>query len=119
MEKEDVIKRQIRRKQSIKTNFNDENEGEKNYRTQFVGLRAKLEEKTDKLWSLMDSYQQRDALTIQKSIINHVEYTLARTRFNLDDQSLYTGTALSVRDRLMENWNDTHMNNKVHNPKRL
>lgn len=88
------------------------NEGGLNYRTEFVGLRAKLEEKTEKLWSLMDTFQLRDPLTIQKSIISHVEYTLAKTRFELDDNILYSGTALSVRDRLLENWNDTNGNTK-------
>lgn len=118
-EESDNKKIQIRRKKSIVTLYNNQNDGEKNYRTQFVGLRAKLEEKTEKLWSLMDSYKPRDPLTIQKSIVSHVEYTLARTRFNLDDLSLYQGTALSVRDRLMENWNDSHNYAKVNNPKRL
>lgn len=110
---------QIRRKKSVITIHNELNDGEKNYRSEFVGLRSKLEDKTTKLWSLMDSYMPRDPLTIQKAIISHVEYTLARTRFNLDDQSLYIGTALSVRDRLLENWNDTHNYNKVNNPKRI
>lgn len=111
--------KQIRRKKSVLTIHQECNEGEKNYRNAFVGLRSKLEEKTDKLWSLMDSYMPRDPLTIQKAIISHVEYTLARTRFNLDDTSLFTGTALSVRDRLLENWNDTHNQTKIKNPKRL
>ena len=118
MEKENIDKKQIRRKKSVLTINQDSNEGTV-YRQAFIGLRSKLEEKTDKLWSLMDSYTQRDPLTIQKTIINHVEYTLARTRFNLDDRSLYNGTALSVRDRLLENWNDTHNSVKGENPKRL
>lgn len=118
MEKEHVNK-QIRRKKSVITIHNDINEGEKTYRSEFKGLRSKLEDKTTKLWSLMDSYQPRDPLTIQKTIVTHVEYTLARTRFNLDDQTLYAGTALSVKDRLLENWNDTHNLNKLNNPKRL
>jgi glycogen phosphorylase len=113
------MRKEIRRKKSLSTIHAEVNIGEKSYRTQFVGLREQLETKSDKLWSLMDSYQPRDPLTIQKSIMSHVEYTLARTRFNLDDQSLYKGTSLSVRDRLLENWNDSTMNIKCTNPKML
>lgn len=113
------MRKEIRRQKSLSTIHKDQNTGEKCYRTQFVGLRQNLENKSDKLWSLMDTYIPRDPLTIQKSIMNHVEYTLARTRFNLDDQILYKGTSLSVKDRLLENWNDSQMNNKANNPKRL
>lgn len=118
MEK-DSKKIQIRRKKSLSNIYIAQNIGETNYRSEFVGLRSRLESKTTKLWSLMDSYTPRDLLTIQKSVIQHIEYTLARTRFNLDDQSLYIGTSLSVRDRLLENWNDTHNFTKLNNPKRL
>lgn len=113
------MKKEIRRQKSLATIHKDQNTGEKCYRTQFLGLRQKLETKSDKLWSLMDSYLPRDPLTIQKSIMSHVEYTLARTRFNLDDHIIYKGTSLSVKDRLLENWNDSQMNIQSINPKRL
>ena len=38
------------------------------------------------MWELMSSYIGNDQRSIQRSIVNHVEYTLARTRFNFDDQ---------------------------------
>ena len=37
-----------------------------------------------------------------------VEYTLARSRFKFDEQEAYMATAFSVRDRLIEAWNDTN-----------
>lgn len=40
--------------------------------------------------------------------MNHVEYTLARTRFNFDNFGAYQAAAYSVRDRLIEAWNDTN-----------
>eukprot|EP01027_Heterolobosea_sp_BB2_P002286 GEZU01003423.1.p1 GENE.GEZU01003423.1~~GEZU01003423.1.p1 ORF type:complete len:952 (+),score=347.78 GEZU01003423.1:92-2947(+) len=61
----------------------------------------------EKLWKLMSTYLKRDVPTIQRHICNHVEYTLARTRYNFDDYAAYQATALSVRDRLIESWNDT------------
>lgn len=39
--------------------------------------------------------------------MNHAEYTLARSRFNFDNQEAYQATAYSLRDRLIEAWNDT------------
>lgn len=82
-------------------------------------LKEKLEDKNEKLWTLMESYLPRDTKSIQKSIINHIEYTLARTRFDLDKHTLYQGTSLSVRDRLLEAWNDSQMIIKVNDPKRV
>jgi glycogen phosphorylase len=55
----------------------------------------------------MSSYIGSDQKSIQRSVINHVEYTLARTRFNFDNLGAYQATGYSVRDRLIEAWNDT------------
>lgn len=61
----------------------------------------------------MKSYIGADKKSIQRSIVNHVEYTLACTRFNFDDFAAYQATAYSVRDRLIEQWNDTQAYHKV------
>lgn len=63
---------------------------------------------TDKLHSLMENYMANDIPSIQKQIVNHVEYTLARTRFNFKESHCYQAVAHSVRDRLIESFNDTH-----------
>lgn len=54
-----------------------------------------------------DTYRKNDVLSIQESIVNHVEYTLARTRHQFDDFECYQAAAYSLRDRLIEMWNDT------------
>ncbi|KAL2620148.1 hypothetical protein R1flu_000353 [Riccia fluitans] len=59
------------------------------------------------LYRLMDQYLQNDVFSIQKSIMDHVEYTIARSRFKFDDFEAYMASAYSVRDRLIESWNDT------------
>ncbi|KAA8495610.1 Glycogen phosphorylase 1 [Porphyridium purpureum] len=59
------------------------------------------------LTSLMSQYLSREPQAIQRQIVNHVEYTLARTRYNFDAFGAYQATSLSVRDRLLESWNDT------------
>ena len=61
----------------------------------------------EKMWELMGSYIGADQRSIQRSIVNHVEYTLARTRFDFDKKGAYKAAAYSVRDRLIEAWNDT------------
>ena len=73
----------------------------------------------EKMWELMDTYLPRDIINIQKSIVKHIEYTLATTRFNVDAHYLFQGTALSVRDRLLEQWNDTQLYIKINNPKKI
>lgn len=61
-----------------------------------------------KLWELMSTYIGSDKRQIQRAIVNHVEYTLARTRFQFDNFGAYQAASLSVRDRLIEAWNDTN-----------
>ncbi|CAI2380450.1 unnamed protein product [Moneuplotes crassus] len=77
------------------------------------------EDKAQKIWSLMQTYQGIDQKSIQRSIVNHVEYTLAMTRFNFSDFGCYQATAFSLRDRLLESWNDTNQYFTTHNVKRV
>ncbi|CAG9317279.1 unnamed protein product [Blepharisma stoltei] len=79
---------------------------QKLYRPEFDSV-MRGEEANEKLWELMAEYIDSEKSTIQKSIVAHVEYTLARTRFNFDKNSCFKATALSIRDRLIESWNDT------------
>ncbi|KAI5081083.1 hypothetical protein GOP47_0004266 [Adiantum capillus-veneris] len=75
--------------------------------------------RTDLLFGLMDQYLKNDVFSIQKSIVDHVEYTVARSRFRFDDFEAYQATAHSARDRLLESWNDTQQFFKDRNPKRV
>ena len=81
------------------------------YRPEFSYKKADEQEshteKQEKIWDLMKTYSGTDQRSIQRSIVNHVEYTLARTRFNFDNFGAYQAAACSVRDRLIEAWNDT------------
>ena len=65
----------------------------------------------------MGKYQGRDAKTIQKSIVTHVEYTLAMTRFDFSNFGCAQATAYSLRDRTIESWNDTNLFFKHQNAK--
>lgn len=75
--------------------------------------------KRELLYTLMDTYRKNDVLSIQESIVNHVEYTLARTRYQFDDREAYQAAAYSLRDRLIERWNDTQTYFKEQDPKRV
>ena len=59
------------------------------------------------LWKLSSTYLPNDVSSLQRSLVRHVEYTLARRRYKLDKSSFYQATAHSVRDRLIERWTDT------------
>lgn len=73
--------------------------------------------KNEKIWELMGKYQGRDLQSIQKSIVTHVEYTLAMTRFDFSNFGCARATAFSLRDRTIESWNDTNLFFKHQNAK--
>lgn len=56
----------------------------------------------------MATYLENDKHSIQISVVNHVEYTLACTRFDMSVHKAMLATSHSVRDRLIENLNDTY-----------
>jgi len=89
------------------------------FRPEFRTSEDAESKQTEKLWALMSSYIPRDVQTIQTNLVNHLEYTLARTRFNFDKAACYKATALTVRDRLIESWNDTQQHLTALNPKRV
>ena len=93
------------------TEGNQEKEATTLYRPEFGAQEGR--EGQEKLWELMSSYIGGDQRSIQRSIVNHVEYTLARTRFDFDDKGAYQAAAYSVRDRLIEAWNDTQQYHTV------
>ena len=45
--------------------------------------------KAERMFSLMDGFLKNDPFSLQKDILNHVEYTVARSRFNFDDFEAY------------------------------
>ena len=67
----------------------------------------------------MQAYIGTDQGAIQRGIVNHIEYTLACTRFNFDKFDCYRASALSIRDRLIESQNDTEQHYRSKNAKRV
>ncbi|GAQ82635.1 glycogen phosphorylase [Klebsormidium nitens] len=68
---------------------------------------------------LKDLYLRNDVVAVQESIINHVEYTIGRSRYKFESFEAYHAVAHSVRDRLIESWNDTEQHFQKVNPKRV
>lgn len=60
-----------------------------------------------KVLGVLNNNFQIDPPRIAQFIANHIEYTLARSANNVDSFGAYQATAHSVRDRLIEFWNDT------------
>ncbi|XP_058095792.1 uncharacterized protein LOC131241132 isoform X2 [Magnolia sinica] len=75
--------------------------------------------KAERMFHLMDGFLKNDPVSLQKDILDHVEYTVARSRFSFDDFEAYQALSHSVRDRLIERWHDTHQYFKRKDPKRL
>ncbi|KAG6377764.1 glycosyltransferase family 35 protein [Boletus reticuloceps] len=63
----------------------------------------------EQVWK--DGYRglDTDVRSITRSFVNHVQTSLARQVYSLDDLGAYQATALSVRDNLLINWNDTQL----------
>ncbi|KAF7976533.1 hypothetical protein HWV62_13809 [Athelia sp. TMB] len=59
-----------------------------------------------------------DEASITKSIVNHVQTSLARQAYNLDNLGAYQAVALAVRDDLIINWNETQLTYTRKAPKR-
>ncbi|KAF3451432.1 hypothetical protein FNV43_RR07527 [Rhamnella rubrinervis] len=75
--------------------------------------------KAERMFALMDRFLKNDPISLQKDILDHVEYTVARSRFNFDDFEAYQALSHSVRDRLIERWHDTQLYFKRKDPKRV
>ena len=63
--------------------------------------------KHKKMWELLGTYIGHDKESIQKQIVNHIEYTGAKSRFDFNTQTCSLAVASSLKDRLVECFNDT------------
>eukprot|EP00284_Hemiselmis_tepida_P013683 CAMPEP_0174937548 /NCGR_PEP_ID=MMETSP1355-20121228/60771_1 /TAXON_ID=464990 /ORGANISM="Hemiselmis tepida, Strain CCMP443" /LENGTH=842 /DNA_ID=CAMNT_0016184403 /DNA_START=3 /DNA_END=2531 /DNA_ORIENTATION=- len=75
--------------------------------------------KKEKIWQLTKGYKPVDKESIQRSVVHHVEHTLAADRYNFDDRTAYNAVALSVRDHLVESLRDTKSHYVKEDPKRV
>ena len=62
---------------------------------------------TEKLWELMATYQPLDAEGLLRAVADHLEFSQSKIRYTATHFDLYQSLALSIRDRMVEFWNDT------------
>ncbi|ELP87013.1 glycogen phosphorylase, putative, partial [Entamoeba invadens IP1] len=65
------------------------------------------DDKFKKLWDTYSFYLAKDVETIKRQITNHIEYTMACNRVDFRPYAIYAAAAHSLRDRVLEFWNDT------------
>ena len=61
----------------------------------------------EKIWNLKESYLPNIVKSIQLSIVNHIEFSLTRTRFDFKSYHFYATVSHALRDRLIESLFDT------------
>ncbi|KAI0641026.1 glycogen phosphorylase [Trametes meyenii] len=72
----------------------------------------------EKAWKEGIPSLTKEVPSITKSVVNHVHTSLARQAYNLDNLGAYQASALSVRDNLLVNWNETQLHYSRKTPKR-
>ena len=97
--------------------FENYTKKEKIFKTEYKSIL--FDEKKEKIWQIMDKYLPKNKSFLQESILKHIEYTLGKSRFQINNEALYYGTSLTVRDRLLERWNDTELFVAINNPKKV
>eukprot|EP01100_Stratorugosa_tubuloviscum_P010908 TRINITY_DN475_c0_g1_i1.p1 TRINITY_DN475_c0_g1~~TRINITY_DN475_c0_g1_i1.p1 ORF type:complete len:855 (-),score=388.61 TRINITY_DN475_c0_g1_i1:121-2685(-) len=82
-------------------------------------LRPPKPEGKVRLQKLMGTYLNNTNDSIERQISDHLEYTLARSSSNIDTFGVYQAVAYSVRDRLIELWNDSQTHFTTNDKKRI
>ncbi|KAI0370981.1 glycogen phosphorylase [Pilatotrama ljubarskyi] len=72
----------------------------------------------EKVWKEGIPSLTTEVPSITKSVVHHVHTSLARQAYNLDNLGAYQAAALSVRDNLLVNWNETQLHYSRKTPKR-
>eukprot|EP00835_Amoeboradix_gromovi_P004698 NODE_383_length_9627_cov_0.480793.p1 type:complete len:863 gc:universal NODE_383_length_9627_cov_0.480793:1583-4171(+) len=78
-----------------------------------------MNKSTLELWEKYSKVDENDVEVIEKSLVKHASSTLARTAFNMDALAAYHSAAYSVRDRLIEIWNETQQFHTLKDQKRV
>ena len=63
--------------------------------------------KLNKIWKLVGDYRAMDKEAIMQSLANHLQFSVCKNRYTVNDVDVYQCLALAIRERLVEFWNDT------------
>ncbi|KAF8200227.1 glycogen phosphorylase [Pholiota molesta] len=72
----------------------------------------------EKTWKDGQKTVDKDVQDVTRNFVGHVQTSLARQAYNLDDLGAYQAAALSARDDLLVNWNNTQLTYTRKAPKR-
>ena len=61
----------------------------------------------EKIWDLIADYRRMDSEGLIHSMAHHLEFSQCKNRYTAEDFDVYRSLATSLRDRLVEFWNDT------------
>lgn len=75
--------------------------------------------KCEKVWSIIEKGLGMDYDAILESIAFHLEYTLGKERYTAFDEDFELSLCYTIRDRLMERWNNTQSTYYKNNVKRV
>jgi starch phosphorylase len=70
-------------------------------------MKDKSASEKNKLTTTNNPYQGNDVESLMNSFIGHLEYSLAKDEYSATQHDLFTSTALTARDRMVEKWIDT------------
>ncbi|KAG9292050.1 hypothetical protein G9A89_017950 [Geosiphon pyriformis] len=102
-------------------------EGKRHHKRTFTGFgkqdlkkeKAKWPKEALAIWEKFEAGEPATKENFQKSFVHHVNSTLARSIYNIDNFSAYQATAHSVRDKLIERWNATQQAHTEADKKRV
>ncbi|KAI8805271.1 glycosyl transferase [Cladochytrium replicatum] len=72
-----------------------------------------------KIWKAYTEPVPSDVNSIQKAFCYHATKTLARSSFNMDNFAAYQAVAYSLREQLLQKWNETQQFHTREDPKRV
>lgn len=74
-----------------------------------IMLSNEVKARRQKLWNLMDREQNIDLDSLQKAFAHYLEYTVCRYRANIQGGDIYRALAFTVRDFLIDRWNESQL----------
>ena len=72
-----------------------------------AAAKAARDAKHEKLWELLDREPNIDLSSLTKAFAHHLEYTVCKYRDTAHGPDIYQALAFTVRDFLIDRWNQT------------
>lgn len=97
---------------------------------QLISYDAQIPESAKKIWSKYSNLQKLESVgeplvntlgedKFEERFVSHVEFSLARNRYNCDDLAAYQAASQSVRDSVLLEWANTQQKQTVYDGKRV